>query len=263
MSVADQGTSGDLASTVSASSLSTLLWVDGSRPEARGAVSLWRADSPALAFTYADSEIAREVATSRLTGLAFTETRGTGAAFRPLFVVGRPRLIEDRTGDVFCAELLEQELRRFPPARLLADSVLLRREHWWYLPRLLVELDVTEVHPLEPRSSQRDHLLVTVGGSGQLEVCPAGVVEEQGTALHLDVGKAPSPGAALLFGQDASFPDLERWSQWRYRGSWDGEVFAVHEAPARAGLVAPLGLAARWRRQRNLERACRQALADR
>lgn len=261
--VADPATSGDLAATVSGSSLSTLFWAAATTPCARGVVSLWRADKPALAFTYADADVARDIASAQRVGLAFTETRGTGATFRPLVVVGRPQLVEDPAGELFSADLLDQELRKFPPARLLADSVLLRREHWWYLPRLIVQLEVTDIHKVEPRGRDRDHLLVTVDSRGEPDGRPAGLVEEQPDVLRLDVDGTPATGTALLFGQDASFPDLERWSQWRYRGTWDGIELHVDEAPTRPGLAPPLGLLQRWRRQRSLEKACRQELADR
>lgn len=263
MPVADQGTSGDLASTVAASSLSTLFWAAAAAPCARGVVSLWRADRPALAFTYADADVARDIAAAKPVGLAFTESRGTGAAFRPLLAVGRPRLVADPAGDLFSADLLDQELRKFPPARLLADSVLLQREHWWYLPRLIVQLDISDIWELDPRGRDRDHLLVTVDSRGEPDARPAAIVDQRPGVLRLDVDGTPAPGTALLFGQDASFPDLERWSQWRYRGSWDGIELHVDEAPTRPGLAPPLGLLQRWRRQRNLEKACRQALADR
>lgn len=251
---------GELGGTVAASSLSVAYWVAGALPQARGVVTLWRAGRPALAFTYADAEPARELAASSKVGLAFTERRGTGRTFRPMVAAGTPRLVEDPDGALFGADLLDQELRRFPPARLLADSALLRREHWWYLPRLVVELDVESVRLL-PNGQAGDHLLVTSAGSGLLEATPARVVEESADTLRLDLDAVPDAGPALLFGQDASFPDLERWSQWRFRGTWDGQAFRVLEAPQRRGLAPVPGILARWRRQRNLERACRQALA--
>jgi hypothetical protein len=69
-----------------------------------------------------------------------------------------------------------------------------------------------------------------------------------------------SPGPAVLFGQDASFPDLEQWSQWRYAGRWDGSGLDVEQAPASTGLGRTPGLLQRWRRQRALERRCIEAI---
>lgn len=269
-------TPGDVATSVAASSLSELCWVepDGT-PQARGVLALVRDERPALAFTYADELVARAVARAETVSLVVAEGRSTGGAFTPIRLAGRPRLTEDPAGEVFTADLLTQELRRFPPSRLYADSPLLMREHWWYLPRLVVEIDVETVEPISPRGPGRDHVLVVAHGSTpvvrQAGLGPARTDRERraepgeqqagGQSLHLDVdGGDPGPGRAVLLGQDASFPDLEQWAQWRYRGAWDGRSLLVEEAPSRTGLGRPPGLLQRWRRQRALERACVQAI---
>ena len=230
------------------------------RPRARGVVPLVRGDLPVLAFTYAVEDLAREVAGSRVVTLSLTEPRSTGAAFRPLALTGRPRLVEDPSGDLFATELLPQELRRYPPSRLLADSPLLQREHWWYLPRLLVEIDVDAVVPVPPREDPaRDHLLVVAGSEGPV-VRVARLAAGGAPVVSLAAQDPPPPGPAVLFGQDASFPDLEQWAQWSYRGRWDGAGLQVEEAPARTGLGRPPGLLRRWRRHRDFERRCVAAI---
>lgn len=246
---------------ISASSLAELSWVEDGLPQVRGVVALVRADRPVLAFTYADADVARVVAAAPEVVLSLTETRSTGAAFRSLLVAGRPRLVEDPTGDVFAADLLEQELRRYPPARVFADSPLLQREYWWYLPRMLVEIEVDAAQPVTPRRDPvTDHLLV-VATEGVPDVRLARLVDLAEDRARLDVeGPPPAPGPAVLFGQDASFPDLELWTQWHYRGRWDGSALDVDEAPARSGLGRPPGLVQRWRRQRALERRCVAAI---
>jgi hypothetical protein len=255
----------EVAELVGASSVSELCWVDADGgPQVRGVVALVRGGRPALAFTYADELVARDVARSPYVALVLSEPRSTGTAFRPVLLTGRPGLVEDPSGDVFVAELVTQELRRYPPSRLLADSPLLMREHWWYLPRLLVEIDVEAMEPLPPRVAPHDHLLVVADGTAPV-VRLAGIRDRprDGSVepLALDVAGAPAPsGRAVLFGQDASFPDLELWSQWRYRGVWDPEVLTVAESPARTGLGPAPGLVRRWRRQRELERSCVAAI---
>ncbi len=250
-----------VAQSVNASSLSEICWVDAAgRPRVRGAVTLVRDTTPVLAFTYADEAVARELSSARWLTLALTEPRSTGRAFTPLLADVAPHLIEDPEGDLFTRALLEQELRRYPPSRLYADSPLLMREHWWYLPRLLVELDVRSVRPAPPRSGPDDHVLV-VARDGAPEVRVVAIAQHRPDRLALDVRGAPvPPGPAVLFGQDASFPDLELWSQWHYTGDWDGDRFAVAEAPSRTGLGPPPGLVQRWRRQRLLERRCIEAI---
>jgi hypothetical protein len=248
------------AEVLSASSLAEVSWVVAGLPRVHGVVPLVHDDVPVLAFTYADEDLAREVAGCPVVALSLTEPRSTGTAFRPLVLVGSPRLIEDPSGDLFATDLLPQELRCYPPSRLLADSPLLQREHWWYLPRLLVEIDVDAVVQVSAREApSRDHLLVVAGADGPV-VRVARVANGDPELVSLVSEDPPPPGPAVLFGQDASFPDLEQWTQWNYRGQWDGAGMQVDEAPARIGLGRPPGLIQRWRRQRDFERRCVAAI---
>lgn len=249
-----------MTGAITASSVGEVSWVAGGRPEVRGVVPLVHEGRPVLAFTYADEAVARSLAASPTVTLSLTETRSTGAGFDPLALVGRPRLVEDPTGDRFATDLLVQELRRYPPSRLLADSPLLQREHWWYLPRLIVEVDVDAVAPLEPREDpDLDRLLVVAGDRGPT-VRSVRLVDGDPSQVSLRSQGSPTPGSAVLFGQDASFPDLERWAQWSHRGQWDGAALRVDSAPARPGLGRPPGLGERWRRQRDFKRRCVAAI---
>lgn len=250
-----------VAKALNASSLAELSWLDpAGDPQVCGVVALVRADEPAIAFTYAAEPVARQVASASTLILSLREIRSTGTEFRPLLVEGTPRMLEDPSGDLFVADLLDQELRRYPPSRLLADSPLLMREHWWYLPRLVVQINVASVRPVPARDDDNSHLLV-VADQGRPEVGVVRLQPRHNDVLALDVaGTVPGAGPAVLFGQDASFPDLERWSQWQYRGRWDGRTFTVLEAPARPGLGPVPGVLQRWRRQRALERRCIEAI---
>lgn len=246
--------------TISASSLAEVSWMAAGLPRVHGVVPLVRDDVPVLAFTYADEDLARQVAGCPVVALSLTEPRSTGAAFRPLVLVGSPRLVEDPSGDLFVTDLLPQELHRYPPSRLLADSPLLQREYWWYLPRLLVELDVAAVVQVPAREDpSRDHMLVVAAADGPV-VRMARVADGDAELVSLASQDPPPPGPAVLFGQDASFPDLEQWTQWSYRGQWDGAGMQVEQAPARIGLGRPPTLIQRWRRQRDLERRCIAAI---
>ncbi len=254
----------DVAALVSGSSLAELCWTgpDGT-PRVRGVVPLTLEGRPVVAFLYADHETAREAAASDRVALVVAEPRNTSAAFTPTVLHARPTLREDPEGDLYVGELVVQELRRFPPARVFADSPLLMREHWWYLPRLVLDLDVEAAAPTTVREAPYDHVLA-VTHDGALAVRAAGRVGEpgpDGSAAEVAVGGTPpAPGPAVLFGQDASFPDLERWSQWRWRGHWDGTGLQVSEAPASTGLGPTPGLVQRWRRQRDLQRRCAAAI---
>lgn len=266
--------SAESSTSVRSSSLAALAWVDeAGEPHATGVVALTHGTVPAVALTFARSNLARMVTgagSSRQVGpaaLALVESRGTGPGFRPVVLTAETRLVVDPTGDLHGEEMLDQELRRYPPARLLADSALLCRENWWFLPRLVVELP----HPVstdlgDPGAERR--LLVTVDGATPRVTRVSAV--EPGTSpdrleLRVVAGPPPVPGPGLLFDQDASFPDLERWVEWSWRGTVAGAGpylrLDVDVAPERIGLPPPTPLLERWRRHRRLERACRRGLA--
>lgn len=252
----------EIAAVLRASSLGELVWLDGhGQVGVRGVIALTRGTTPVLAFSYAEEERARAVAASAEVCLLVRDTRSTGPAFEPLLLRGRPTLTADPTGEVFTDGLLDQELRRHPPSRAYADSPLLRREYWWFLPRLLVEVDVQHVERLAGRR-EHAHLLAVAGG-GKVDVRVVTVrPEHHAERVVPDLGEAlpPAPGPAILFGQDASVPDLEVWSQWTFRGTWDGDGLVVHTRPAQVGLAKTPSMLQRWRRQRELERRCRRAI---
>jgi hypothetical protein len=265
----------DPAGMVRASSLAVVAWVDGGgAPRATGVVALTRGPVPVLALTFARADLARTLAgqgaepSTGQVALVLTETRSTGAGFVPRVLHATTRLEVDLSGDLYRGELIVQELHRYPPSRLLADSPLLCREHWWYLPRLVLELPDPEVSdlPVGTDGSARQ-VLVTVDGD-RPSISLARLSGQNGPGerpgLELLGGADPVPGPALLFGQDASFPDLERWEEWSWAGrverSGSGWTLAVAQAPDRVGLPGVRRLLGRWQAHRRLERACRQGL---
>jgi hypothetical protein len=245
--------------------IAELAWLAGGVPRWCGVLPLVDQDGPVLAFPYAAARVARSVGAAEEVVLTLTHPHETAPAYRPLLLRARPRLEEDREGDLFCRDLLTQELRRWPPSRVLADSMLLRREHWWWLPRVLVHLDVRDVDDVAARTAPEDHLLAVATGD-RIEVAPARVpsaaLADPGRLDSVEVTEpGPGPGEAALFGQALSLPDAERWGQWSWDGWWDGRTFEVRSPPATTGLPPTPGVVSRWRRQRALEKACRTGLA--
>lgn len=268
----------DVAGVVRSSSLAVLAWVgrDG-RPHATGALALTRGAVPVVALPFARSRLARTLEGDGPTGrvgplaLALVEERGTGPGFRRLSITGDLHLVEDTTGELYVDELVVEELRRYPPARLLADSPLLMREHWWWLPRLVVEVREADVAWLEEERPEpgRRQVLVTVASAAP-RVTPVETAPGPGSPHRLLVntrgGPPPAEGPAVVFDQDASFPDLERWAEWCWRGELrspdPGElILDVVDAPTSTGLPPAPRLLERWRAHRRLERACRRGLA--
>lgn len=264
--------------TVHGSSLADVAWIDDDGGvQACGAVVLLWGETPAIAFSYAYADLARSIAAASQATFSFTETRSTSSTFAPGSITGRPSLVEDHDGGIFTEELLEQELRRHPPARVFADSVLLRREHWWYLPRLIVTLDVEAFRPLPPRtnldapSSFAPEYLLALAVDGRLEAHLVRAAEgDSCRALLLEpvAGGTLPHGQAVLAGQDASFPDRQQWSTWQYRGFCTGSspeagaVLEVAEAPESIGLEPVPSVWQRMRRQQKFGKACRRGIAE-
>ncbi|GAB3262174.1 hypothetical protein [Arthrobacter pigmenti] len=258
--------------TVHGSSLADVAWIDDDGVQAGGAVVLLWGETPAIAFSYAYADLARSIAAASQATFAFTETRSTSSTFAPGSITGRPSLVEDHDGGIFTEELLEQELRRHPPARVFADSVLLRREHWWYLPRLIVTLDVEAFRPLPPRTpSGTTEYLLAVAVDGRLETHLVRAAEgDSSRSLLLEpvAGGTLPRGQAVLTGQDASFPDRQQWSTWQYRGFCTGSsaeagaVLEVAESPETTGLEPVPSVWQRMRRQQKFGKACRKGIAE-
>ncbi|TWH72206.1 hypothetical protein JD78_00714 [Modestobacter roseus] len=237
-----------------AAGLAELVWRrDGGPPGALGVVPLLLGERPAVALPWAQAATARSAAGADAVALVLSDPRLTGSGWEPLVLSGRPTLLEDGDGALFTGELLAQELRKHPPSRALADSAMLRREHWWYLPRLVLVLDDVRITPTRRRDGPADVVLAV--DDGGLHVGTARVGEWGADPLVLE-GAPDVSGPATLVGQEVSVPDAERWTVHETTG-WlaGGQLSGVVPAATRELEPTP-GLLARVRRQRALHRAC-------
>lgn len=246
-------------SAVHSAGVAELLWrgPDGP-PRAIGVVPLLLDDRPAVALPWAFVDDARAAASSAGAALVLSDPRLTGSAWRPLAIGGRLTLVEDSEGSLFADRLLSQEVRKHPPSRALVDSPILRREHWWYVPRLILLLDPVSVEPIERRDAP-DRAVLAVDDDG-LFVRTVQVADWDADPMPLHGGPATVSGPAALVGQEMSVPDVERWTVHTSTGTYaDGGLSDVVLAADRALEPVP-GLLARMRRQRALERSCVTAL---
>ncbi|MGY2004182.1 hypothetical protein [Blastococcus sp. SYSU DS1024] len=242
-----------------AAGVAELLWStpDGP-PAATGVVPLVLGGRPAVALPWAHVATARAAAAAGSAALVLSEPRLTGSRWAPLVATGRLTLVEDGDGDLFTEELLDQELRKHPPSRALADSHMLRREHWWYLPRLVLVLDPADVTAGGRRDGPADAVLAV--DDGGLHVRTVRIPDWDADPLALPGGPPEVAGPAVLVGQELSVPDVERWTVHTTSGRYaDGRLTGVRPAATRQLEPVP-GLLARIRRQRALERGCVQAL---
>jgi hypothetical protein len=253
------GVPDQLTRLLSSSSLGEVAWVDADgTPGAAGVLPLVRDGVALLALTLDRAELATALAAADAVDLLVRKPRNATAGWAPAAWRCRSRLVEDLGGQLLRDDLLLQELRRYPVARRYADSPLLSREHWWYLPRLVVELTPeTSLDAPPVRSGPGDLLLVTVADGRPV----AGGVRADPAGLTPSWGPSPSPGTGTVLGQDASFPDLEVWRTWQRAVTVsDGEVVAREPIPTLGPGRTP-GLWQRWRAERDFAAACRRGIA--
>lgn len=225
-------------------------------PRATAVVPLHHEGVPALALHPSQWDSARELAACPEVALVLSDRRMAQRGWQPGAGYGAMRLVVDADGSVFSGSLLDQELRKHPPSRSFADSSLLRREHWWFLPRLLLVWQPARVHPVAERTDPgREGVLVVAAAGGGLTV---DTVDASGRSLS---GRAaPPPGEAVVLLHDFSVPDLERWGRQQLAGTWDGAALVGAPQPATPVLPRPPRLIERVRRHRSLERECVRAL---
>ncbi|MDQ3628087.1 MAG: pyridoxamine 5'-phosphate oxidase family protein [Actinomycetota bacterium] len=263
----------DLVDASRNAGVAELCWSDpqGS-PRATAIVPLEHEGRPALALHWSQWPAVRELAASPGVAWVLSDRRLAQRDWQPGVGLGRVRLVVDQDGSVFTDSMLDQELRKHPPSRAFADSHVLRREHWWFLPRLILVLEPTAVHGIGERTDADLQGVLAVGsGGGDLSVDtvaldPASVnavLDTPVTCTSLGRRPAQRPGAAVLLRHDFSVPDLERWGRAVTSGRWDRAGLRAVERPV--AVTAPTlppapGLRHRLRRHRELERECRRAL---
>lgn len=236
------------------------------RPAGIPVVPLVMEGLPGVALPYLHREIGAELRSVPEAAFVVTDSRSLPAGSPGRALIGPLRVVDDIEGTVFADRLLEQELRKHPPSRALADSRLLRREHWWWLPRMLVCLErVDRTVTLPARTDpRRDAVLIRDGTGLRVDTVRADDWSRSRVGLRA-LGGDPlrgDGGPAVALGHLYTVPDLERWEMWRRQGVLRGDELAVAgELGDPEVALGPLRLLERIRRQRDLGRACRKGIA--
>lgn len=249
-----------------------LCWLpEAGPPRTVAAVPLLDGDTPCLALPYAHAELVESLRTVESVSVTVTDPRSVPAG-AGVAVTGRFTMFDDTEGEFFTAGLLEQELLKHPPSRVLADSRLLRKENWWWLGRIIVELERPDrVVDVPTRSDPaRDALLIRPSSSADPASAPEfSVVTADGGWDAPRVRLRPAAGASIpgdsglvtAFGHDYSVPDFERWESWTVNGELRDAELVVTDREGEPGKgLSALGLGDRLRRHRSLERACRRGI---
>jgi len=217
------------------------------------------------ALPFCHDDVARDLGGVPTATLVFSDSRMALRGWSPCVVPVAVDVAADRTGEWTWTGALDQEVRKHPPSRLLIDTAVQRREHWWYVPRWVVRLRETAgARAIARRQGAADGVLFVDGGPAPLahtvavDDWAAGVLSL--TRLDTSSGPPPSAGPAVLFGHDFSIPDQERTSRVALHGMLDGPHLTVSRREGDLQLPAPR-LLDRLRAHYHLERACRRALS--
>lgn len=247
--------------------LAELSWSAPDGPRGMPVVPLMLDELPCVALPYMHLD-----AIDTMTGVtaALSVTDGTMLAedATAAVAVGDVEIIHDLQGATFVEELLEQEVVKYPPSRLLADGLMARRENWWWVPRVLVSMTgVQASYPVPARTAAQDAVLVRdhpgqprldVVTAAQWQAADGGTVDVWPKDGSLLEGEGES---AYAFGHRHS-PDFERWEPWYRRGVLSGEAMTVTDADGFPGFeLEPFGIWRRLRHHRATERACRSGIA--
>jgi len=242
--------------------LAELIWDDPQGgPDAMPVVPLVDEGVPCVALSYdllarADALTRSGTATATITDPDLAR----GAATVRCAV--RVRRSDDLDGEHFeTSTLLLQELAKHPPSRRRLDSILLRREHWWFLPRVLLRLEpLDEPVPIAPATAVLGHR-----EDGVLRVSTLDGWERDGELVRIErtarteMGGAPH-GPAVLLDHGAEPPDLERRWGSRTFGTLDGDRLLVEREDRWGRSDRTPTLMQRVLDERRLERACRAGL---
>jgi hypothetical protein len=259
----------DIVSSADLAATAELAYLDHSgNPRVRSITPVVSDGAPAFTLTYAEAEAAREINASPEVCLVFSDSRLAYAGWKSLFVSARTRLAADPKGDDFLERFLEQELRKHPPSRLYMDTLVLRRENWWYTPRLMLFLeDFGESRQIARRSVPKDTGVLAWNSEDGLraETVEVGDWEAERMPLRHPDGETAFAGAdapaALLF-HDFSVPDMEQETSLYITGRLSGGRLSVENREGSRELPALPGLISRFKFQRSLKKRCAAGLEE-
>ncbi len=219
----------------------------------------------AFALSYARLELARRLAEAPRVSLTFSDSRLAYVGWNPLAVRGRVEVIPDPEGDLFLDELLYWELRKYGPSRELIGSLVLRRDNWWYVPRLILRFTASDVPRPAARRTGPEHGVLAWRAAQQTASEPVRVDDweaERVTVRPASGSLVPEGVPAALLYHDFSVPDRDLRAALHVSGRLENGRLAVTSREGTRVLGKRPGIFARWRAQKELERRCKAGLKD-
>lgn len=210
---------------------------------------------PTLALPYSQLDLARHLADAEVV-LWLVAVPGLARDVRPVAAAARVEVEEDPDGERFTTSpLLEQLVSKHPVARGRLDSPLLRREHAWYVPRLLVR--TVELGP-SFELGYLEAIGVSATDAGDPWVAPASRLTLAAGTCLLDV----PDGSAAVLQHGADVPELVTPWHHRWRGEvHDGRFVASERDDVPMARRMPT-IRERLRAERALRRACEHGLRE-
>lgn len=217
------------------------------------------------ALPFARSALANALADVTRATLTLTDPRMAWKGWTALAVPVTVTVHADRDGAWTWTGALDQELRIHPPSRLLIDTPIQRREHWWYVPRWIVTMTPdAPARRLVRRAGAADGVLFWPDGD-RVDALTVAVDDSDADTIELTPldGRTWSAddSQALLFLHDFSIPDQERAAAVEIVGVRSQRQLRVIRRTGAARFEPAGGVLRRVARQRALARACRTALA--
>lgn len=173
-------------------------------------------------------------------------------------IVGRADVRADLRGDFFVANLLDQELAKYPPARALVAVPLHRRVFGWYFGRALMFFTPESV---EQRPGSDAGTVITLDADGFPSILPLEVPDAPFDHLAVPHSAATHDGPALLLQhrESADMSDLRHASMHgtlargaftvrRRIGSLDGPGADDGELARRRNAAAARKIMKSWQR---------------
>ncbi len=160
----------------------------------------------------------------------------------------------DVKGEFFIKHLLEQEMRKYPPARTLRRIPFHRQLFGWFFGRAIMKLE-----PIAVAADAGDDAwtLVTEGENGYPSIRPIAEADPEGGDVRIPPEVAGAPGPAVVFFHNES-EDMSELTSKAFRGEIRDGSFVARARPAssQAG-----GAGGQRGRSANAKRA-REAMKD-
>ena len=160
----------------------------------------------------------------------------------------------DVKGDFFVKHLLEQEMRKYPPARMLRRIPFHRRLFGWFFGRAIMKLEPIAV---ETDAGEDAWTLVTEGEDGYPSIRAIAEADPEGGDVRIPPELAGAAGPAVVFFHSES-EDMSELKSEAFRGEIRDGSFTAKARPARS----EAGDAGGERGRRANARRARQAMKD-